>query len=109
MTIREYLRQRIKRIRRFALMAWLVMFSCALGIIFSPHEVQAVVVAGLILSAAVFAGFFVYLYTSGIRCPRCQGKFGPLAPYFGWRSEGLIKFCPFCGTSIDEEVREIAR
>ena len=109
MVIREYIRRRINRIRRFALVAWFGLFACALGLIYGPREAQTVMLIGLVLSGAAFFAAFFYLYSGGVRCPRCKGKVGYLVPYFPLTStKGPINYCPFCGTSIDEDFGPIA-
>jgi hypothetical protein len=43
---------------------------------------------------ASMAGYYVCL-----RCPRCQGNLGTLFMYAEWLS---VRFCPYCGTNLDE-------
>lgn len=41
-----------------------------------------------------------------VRCPRCKTKLGTgVAAHFTFVSADKIKCCPFCGVSVDEEVR----
>jgi len=78
----------------------------------------AIIVVGMIFSDKSgnlplfpFVGFAVFIASIlyafwGIRCPCCSGNFGYVAMYFSspFAISKKIKYCPFCGVDIDNEV-----
>ncbi len=54
-----------------------------------------------------FSGSMIYLFWR-VRCPNCKGNLGYVAMYYGtpFSVSKKIKFCPFCGISIDKELKD---
>jgi hypothetical protein len=41
----------------------------------------------------------------GFLCPRCRGNLAPTLLRYGWFSvDRRVRFCPYCGTGLDEEL-----
>ena len=95
MTIRGYLKRR-------RVVSWSLLFgSLALAVLGgapqSPLAHPAVLTIGL-------AGFLVAIVYSNVanRCPLCRGPLGSLM--FNYGISRRVRFCPFCGVSMDEEL-----
>jgi hypothetical protein len=103
MTIREH-------VRKCLLWGIIAAFSSALAVILETalngNPGSPLFIVGFIpfIGAILFMNF-------GIRCPKCRGNLGITIvhyfPLFGW-SKHQIGFCPFCGTSIDQEIERDA-
>lgn len=62
------------------------------------------------ISPIFIACFFAFLGSIlfcnlGIRCPKCKGNLGitVVPALFTFSSKHKVKYCPFCGVSLDEE------
>ena len=72
-----------------------------IGVVFGKEAVLAISIPGFVVAfIAAMVGHLV-----AFQCPRCQGNLGALAmqrPGFCFNSR--IRFCPYCGAGIDEEM-----
>ncbi len=57
---------------------------------------------------ALFLGASVWLQLFALRCTACFGNCGPvIMQQFSWtKVSEAVKFCPFCGISLDEPTEE---
>ena len=99
MTIRAILKKKLRFVNSMMILGFLVFIpSCFL---------ESGILA--LLAFALIFGSIVYLYL-GIRCPHCQNRVGynlsSLTSYF--KSQKVVKFCPFCATDLDTELHEPA-
>jgi hypothetical protein len=99
MTIRTTLKKKLRFVNSMVILGFVVFIvSCFL---------ESGIVA---LSAfALIFGSIGYLYL-GIRCPHCHNRVGynlsSLTSCF--KSQKVVKFCPFCATDLDTELHEPA-
>jgi len=104
MTIRDALARK-KRNATVVAYTGLAVFALAMAI--SAGERPWVVVA--VMGFAVFAAGTIYLLFL-LKCPACGGRIGytvsyPSGPFSVSRK---IRYCPFCGVSLDSEVEKHA-
>jgi hypothetical protein len=95
-SIRDYLQRRARR--AFAVAAAGLLLT-PLAVVFGPLRLIPVVVA---IGALTFGGGL--LYAMRLRCPRCGTRLGQFVLLIssGYRSLiDPVRFCPYCGTSID--------
>lgn len=84
---------------------WLIIpVSAAIWHGHKPPPSAVFVAFGVFFGAAIALMFFV-------RCPKCGAALGQLTNEFGfqWLQRGKsrqIKFCPYCGVSMDEPMPE---
>jgi hypothetical protein len=98
MTIRDYLRRRIRLIWAAAFAAWLLVpLSVAVTADHVPPPLL-IIPCMLLFGGAIVSLLFL------VRCPRCHTRFGQVAGEiaFHWGSRGRVNFCPYCGVSLDE-------
>lgn len=104
MTIRDALTRK-KRNATVIAYAGLVIF--ALGMAISAGEGPWLVVG--VIGFALFCAGTLYLFFF-LKCPACGGRIGytvsyPSGPFSVSRK---IRYCPFCGVSLDSEVEKHA-
>jgi hypothetical protein len=103
MTIRDYIKRRVRWAMAIGLCSWLVL--AVLGPLgFHGSQLPAFAIIGVI----VFIG--AILSVQFIRCPRCSAPLGqtiaiPMALRLGGRQ---VKFCPYCGVNLDEPMESRA-
>jgi hypothetical protein len=58
----------------------------------------------LVAWALLFGGTFSAQWL--VQCPRCSTRLGQLAATIGfnWTKRRTVRFCPYCGVSLDEPV-----
>lgn len=100
MTIREHLEKRLRWGTAAALssLALVIIF----GIMSSDEGSPPLFFIGFI----PFMATILYM-NFGIRCPKCSGNLGLTIGHasMSFGSKHRISFCPYCGTSIDQEIR----
>jgi hypothetical protein len=67
-------------------------------------------------TALVVVAFFVVIGCAvrllfGLRCPNCRGYLGYAIqwPYTFWGISEKIKYCPFCGVSLDTDEQQLKK
>jgi hypothetical protein len=101
MTIRERLNRRIVPTYVVMLACFVLFVAGGLGATAFPLLIGLVFV-----SFAGFGACTLFLHF-GVRCPKCHERiaglvFLPRGGYF--RLSKAVRFCPFCGVSMDSEV-----
>jgi hypothetical protein len=107
MTVRQFLNRRILPVV-ILMLACVVAAFAAVG--FIPADSRSLGVWTLVPFAG-FAACIVYLFY-GVRCPTCRNQIVGLAylPRGGYfRISAAVRFCPFCGLSLDTEVDQRGR
>lgn len=107
MTGREQLSRR-KRWAALATVGGLLLLFVGLGMLpFLAGEgvggpaITAVVVPGVVVFVGTVLAAQKFLY----RCPWCRGNLGALLSQKGlWRMDPKVRFCPYCGTDLDDPV-----
>ena len=97
-TIRDFIKRRMRIIAAIAFGGWLFLpLSAAL----SPdhHEFPPLAFLG----AAIFGGALLSFFFL-VRCPKCRTRYGQVASEiaFHFGSKRRVNFCPYCGVSLDE-------
>lgn len=101
MTVREQLNRGPRRVRPLGLAgATLFIAGMVIGVVHSGPPILALVLPGFALAfvAAMYAQFVAF------RCGRCRGNLGPLVIPGSWSVDRRVRFCPFCGIGLDEEL-----
>jgi len=98
MTIRQFVKRRFLWSIGFVVAA--VLPLVIMGTLQNEQATPYFVAFGFI-TFAIGAG----LVNFGIRCPKCKGNLGvTIVPaMFSFSSKHPVKFCPYCGVSIEEE------
>jgi hypothetical protein len=97
MSLRDDLRRRTRRIGAAASSAWLLMpLSVAVTADRGPPP-WLIALGVLVFGGAVLARLF------GVRCPKRNTRFGPLAGEIAFHRgrRGRVDFCPDCGVPLD--------
>jgi hypothetical protein len=104
MTIREYIKRRVRRAMGMAVGSWLVL--AVVGLLGSPAypSLQHIMPLFAILGVIGFGGAIVSI--ARVRCPKCRASLGqtvamPTALRVGGKQ---VNFCPFCGVNFDEPI-----
>lgn len=103
-TIRRYIKRRVWWCTAIAAGGWL-MFPLATSIgKYLPEGIpqDAVSLAGMLL----FVGAILTMQRI-VRCARCKARLAQTIAMhvaFNWGSGPKVKFCPYCGVSLDEPV-----
>ena len=104
MTLRDAL---TRKKRKAALIAYAGMGVFALGMAFSAGQPPWLVVgiAGFVTSASAILYLMFFL-----KCPACGGRIGYAISYPGgpFSVSRKIRYCPFCGASLDSDVAKHA-
>lgn len=107
MTGREHLNRRKKWTAGGVVVGIVLLVT---GVVLLPLLVGAGL-DGPVLTAVVVPGVVVFVGTliAGqkllFRCPWCRGHLGPLLTQKGvWRIDPKVRFCPYCGTDLDDPV-----
>ncbi len=103
------IRQILNRTKRRVVTLWFVCFGLfILGpIVFS--DVVFMVILGLVGFGIAFVTMF-YSYMFGLPCPKCRTSWGLFAYHHGGFSiSQRIRFCPFCGTNIDDDLQSMGQ
>ncbi len=106
MKARDFINRRITPIM-ILMLACVVAFA---AIVFVAADTPSLAFLPLVPFVALGA-CIVYLHY-GVRCSSCRGQLFPLAylPRGGYfRISAAVRFCPFCGLSLDAEVDENGR
>ncbi|HSV21782.1 MAG TPA: hypothetical protein VLJ17_01995 [Xanthobacteraceae bacterium] len=100
MTIREHFKQRFRWAIAAAFGSWILIA------VFAMTHTGDGATPLFFVGFAIFIGAILFM-NFGIRCPKCRGNLGMTIGHafmtFG-ASKHRIGFCPFCGTSIDENI-----
>ena len=98
MTIRQFIKRRLYLAMALAVSAMLIMVGAGISTV---GDTPLAVVIGFPVFAVV-----ALLLNFGIRCPKCKGNLGitvvPAVLTFSRRHR--VKYCPFCGASLDETI-----
>jgi hypothetical protein len=105
MTIRDYLKKRVRWCYLAMLLAMPLLFLVGLP---RPHEPPSPL---FFLALTPIFGFGMYM-TFGIKCPKCGTRVGMLASQ-AFMPLALMKptfnHCPGCGVSLDTKLDRIVR
>jgi hypothetical protein len=99
MTIREVLEKKRGVAVALAFLCWL---SFAGGIVFTGSHSKEFPL--LIFIPFIGFGVCVLFLLFGLRCPKCKNNLGYTLQSSFWRISKKLKFCPFCGVSLDTEI-----
>ncbi|MFO0796508.1 MAG: hypothetical protein U0804_03465 [Gemmataceae bacterium] len=107
MTGREYLNRRKRwvfggvAVGIVLLVGGLAGLPLLVGAGLDGPAVTAVVVPGVAVFVATVIAGQKFLF----RCPWCRGNLGVLLTQKGvWRTDPKVRFCPYCGTDLDDPV-----
>jgi len=103
MTIRTLLNKKKRTVSIIAFTGFLIFFA---GTIFGAGK-NELPVLGLI---GFGIAFITLLYACfGIKCPKCEGRWGYIAMYLGhaFAIHRRIRFCPYCGVELDKELIDL--
>lgn len=99
MTIRVTLKKKLRSVNSIVILGFVVFVASC----FLESDILA------LLAFALISGSIAYLFL-GIRCPHCHNRVGynlnNLTSCF--KSQKVVKFCPFCATDLDAELHEPA-
>ena len=100
MTIRSQLNLIRRRVLIITLLTWVVF---AVGSFLITVHRWFIVVSLLAFIGLILETIFLMF---GIRCPKCKAALGHTLSYppQGLSISDKIKFCPFCGVSLDSEI-----
>lgn len=105
----DTIRDRLNRKRRHLILwMFLALFCSIAGMIASELISQWFLVLGL--GSFAVSMFIILLFYLGIRCPKCEGNIGyalTWPPTWNMSVSKKIRFCPFCGVSLDTEMKDI--
>jgi hypothetical protein len=97
MTIRDYIKRRIRIGAAVAMGGWMVCMAAAQ----SMQSVSAEIVVGM--GVLLFGGSALSLMR--LRCPKCQNRIGGIiglpAAFSIWNPPNN---CPYCGVRLDEQM-----
>ncbi len=97
MTIRDYIKRRIRGPAAIGLVGWLV--AAAAAQVLKPPADDVAIALG-----ALFFGFGALSYLR-LRCPRCHNRIGGIIGFAVALSiRNPPNNCPYCGVSLDEEM-----
>jgi hypothetical protein len=83
--------------------AALCLAGIGIGAILGKEPILAVFLTGFVISGVTLL-FTMY---RGLPCPRCRRNLGTLVLRHGaFRVHKEIRFCPFCGYALDEDLAE---
>lgn len=105
----ETIRQSVNSKRRQMILLIVCALLClAAGIILA--KIMSWLFAILAVAAFFIAYLFILVLYFDTRCPKCNGNIGyALAwpPTWNMSVSKSIKYCPFCGVSLDEKIEDI--
>ena len=101
MTIRAYLKRRFRRSN--------ILIGCGIALVVVAGWLSAVLHSTWLLVVALLG--FVLAVAAGIshlflHCPKCGGGFGLPPAQFGNPFGPEMRFCPYCGVSLDTQLDE---
>lgn len=100
MTIRKALEKKRRVVFMMAFLCWILFAGACLT---ESHSRELPL---LIFIPFIGFGACVLFLLFGLRCPKCKNNLGyTLQPSF-WHISEKLKFCPFCGVSLDEEIKQ---
>ena len=99
MTIRDYLKRRTRRIVGIAFAGWLLLPISALVTADEPPTLLMFLAFLLFFGATATLLLFV-------KCPSCKSRLRQLSGdvAFHWGTRRRVKFCPYCGVNLDNEL-----
>ena len=102
----DTIRYTVNRKRKQLVLLILCAFLC-----FAAGVVMAKAISWLFsilaLAAVVCAYIFILVLYFDVRCPRCNGNIGYTVawpPTWNMSVSNKIKYCPFCGVSLDAKI-----
>jgi hypothetical protein len=104
MTIRDYIKRRVRWAMGIGIGSWLVLAVVGpLGSKAYP-SLQHLLPVFAIVGVIGFGGAIISI--ASVRCPKCRASLGqtvamPTALRVGGRQ---VNFCPFCGVTLDESM-----
>ena len=100
MTIRTLLNKKKRTVSIIAFTGFLIFFA---GTIFGAGKNELLVIGIIGFGVAFITLLYAYF---GIRCPKCEGRWGYIAMYLGHRFaiHKKIRFWPYCEVELDQEL-----
>jgi len=94
--------------RRVMVVSMLSSFTAAIGVILAQNNILNVApYLAALPGGLVFVLALQYANLYAFRCPDCSGQWGVLAMQISrgfFSVDSRIRYCPFCGCTIDSEL-----
>jgi len=104
----ENIRDRISRKRQRLLLLMIPGFLCFFGGMILAERTLWLLAIGFVGFFSMFALVLFMLFA--VRCPNCGGNLGYAVAWpvkWDHSVSEKIRFCPFCGVSMDKEMKDI--